>query len=73
MGPSTSLSELFDIDPEQLTDAQKDAIIAALRDSRKIWNKEQNESPSRTGRRSGRMPKPGRVLTLDDLGDITID
>lgn len=64
-----TLSELFEIDPEQLTDEHKWEIVDKLRESRTLWVKEQTTQRATKGRASGKMPKgSGKIKSILELG-----
>lgn len=67
---TVSLSDLFDKDPADLTPEDETAIVNALRERREAWAAEESRS-KRTGTRASR--KKENRLTIEDLGDITVD
>ena len=63
----TSIQELIDTDPRELTDKDLRTIVVYQRANREVWLKNEEEAKAS----GGRTKKP--KLTLEDMGDLTLD
>jgi hypothetical protein len=57
-----SVSDLFNLDTKEATDAQLDRMIEEVRAARAVWDQEENKS-----RAKGKRPNPHKGLKLEDL------
>lgn len=66
MSDPTSIADLFEKDPLQLTDAERFAIIQALRERRTLWLQEK-KATGKAPRKSNLTPAKLLGLKMEDL------